>query len=269
MVKPIKKSNQHGMTLHLRTLQWNIGGGKIRTTADGPYDRDGLDCITQFIIAAAPDIITLQETHSNTALVQADVLAAALGWPSAVKDIYAPSHVEAGQELGQAVLSRWPITSHQFLPLPNPGLSITLPDGRIQPLHDKGVTRCIVDIAPGQSLEVVTLHLFPFRKLGIDPFDVRMAPVRETLTEATLPACPLWLMQGDFNLQQASLKTFLPDLFAAGADEFILPAPTTPRGGLYDHVAFRNMKLATACIDSTLPTDHYPIICDFSLCPST
>lgn len=54
----------------IRTLQWNIGGGLVRLEESDPkdslsYSVDGIEAIIQKIREYHPDIITLQETHSN------------------------------------------------------------------------------------------------------------------------------------------------------------------------------------------------------------
>ncbi len=254
------------MIKHLRTLQWNIGGGKIGAGPDGPYTQDGLDEITAFIRAQAPDIITLQETHSNAAASQAESLASALGWASVFNDVYASSHIEAGQGLGQAILSRFPLSQHSFQLLPNPGLCITMSDGTTAPFHDKGISRCRLELPGAVELEVFTTHLFPFSKAAADPLGPDFAALRSTIAAIAQPTAPLWLMQGDFNVSAASLQQFLPELFELPSmDEFVLPGPTTPRGKLYDHVLFRGLTLTTGQIDTRITTDHYALVCDFTL----
>lgn len=70
----------------IKTLQWNIGGGKIRTPSSNPeleqsYSIDGLAEIAQLAKKYDPDIVTLQETHANDNFVQVDKLAKDLGLP--------------------------------------------------------------------------------------------------------------------------------------------------------------------------------------------
>lgn len=254
------------MIQRLRTLQWNIGGGKIRTMPHGSsYDQDGLAFIEQFIKEQAPDIVTLQETHSKNGHTQAEILARSLEWTAFTNDVYAHSHLEDGQGLGQAILSRFPITTHRFSLLPAPNLRLVLPGGHEAPIHDKGVTFCTVELSPQQYMNVATLHLFPFRKLKADAFNLEFAPIRAALTDLATPTEPLWVFQGDFNVNESSLRNYLPDLFAHGIDEFVLPEPTTPRGGLYDHVLFKTLCLTSGRIIKDVPTDHYPIVCDFEI----
>ena len=71
--------------MKIRTLQWNIGGGKIRDINSDPtkeidsvissYSEEGLDYIITNIKELNVDIITLQETHSDKNTIQAEVIA--------------------------------------------------------------------------------------------------------------------------------------------------------------------------------------------------
>ncbi len=62
----------------IKTIQWNIGGGKIRSAnapVEGPYDKDGMVHIVGLLRKYNPDIITLQETHADDKIVQAEIIA--------------------------------------------------------------------------------------------------------------------------------------------------------------------------------------------------
>lgn len=252
------------MIKQLRTLQWNIGGAKIQAAAGEPYDKDGLNFIASKISEFQPDIVTLQETHSNDGFIQPKELANRLGWEFFVNDVYASSHIENGQKLGQAILSRWPIHDHSFSLLPNPEFKLLRPDGEVWLSHDKGVTRLFVD-AQGLGIEVCTLHLVPFRKFNVDFFDKNLLAMRDELTKSLSSGFATRLIQGDFNIDVPSLQRHLPQLLSSGCKEFILPTPTTPTGRFYDHVVYKNLTLCSANICSDVPTDHYPVICDFTI----
>lgn len=104
--------------MKLITLQWNIGGGKIRainsdSTASKSYNRDGVEYITSLLKGINPDIITLQEVHCNKDVDQVSNIASRLGLGYYVSDFYADSHIEKGQRLGQAIISKYP-----FLAIP-------------------------------------------------------------------------------------------------------------------------------------------------------
>ncbi len=113
------------MTDVLRTAQWNIGGGKIRdpeyVPSDvllydvfGPYDSDGLESIIDTLDQNKPDIVTLQETHEADNFSQTAIIAEALGLPYWVNDTYGESHIDPDYRLGQAIISKFPLSDHAF-----------------------------------------------------------------------------------------------------------------------------------------------------------
>src|SRR5690606_21752745 len=132
------------------------------------YNNDGFDEIVELLHIHKPDIITLQEIHADSSTNQAEAIASALGLKYVVSDFYADSHIENGQRLGQAILSRFPITNHTFELFLNPHFEAIWEDGSKALSHDKGVTSCTVDVN-GVSLDIKTLHLIPFRRFNIDP----------------------------------------------------------------------------------------------------
>lgn len=101
----------------IKTVQWNIGGGKFLTEGADPsllksYREDGLPKIIEILHAINPDIITLQETHASDGHSQPEEIAKALGYEGWINDEWADSHVEEGQRLGQGIVSRYPIIQH-------------------------------------------------------------------------------------------------------------------------------------------------------------
>lgn len=80
------------MSMIIKTIQWNIGGGNKRKEEDdpveGPYTEDGMEHIEQLLARYRPDIVTLQETHADGLVVQAEAIAEYLGLPHVVNDVY-------------------------------------------------------------------------------------------------------------------------------------------------------------------------------------
>ncbi len=66
--------------MQLKTLTWNIGGGKLLKAGEDPglmasYSVDGLDSIVRKIRDTDPDIITLQEVEGDETNNQIDNIA--------------------------------------------------------------------------------------------------------------------------------------------------------------------------------------------------
>lgn len=254
--------------MKLTSVQWNIGGGKIRDAESDPtlpasYSLDGLGHIAETLRDINPDIITLQETHAANGTSQPQVLAEQLGYSYWANDEYADSHVEDGFRLGQGIISRYPIKNHQFQMFYNPHYQAEWEEGVVTS-HDKGITTCDVDIN-GQTLTIMTLHAIPFRPFNIDPLSEDAREVREDMQAKIQTDSELVLLQGDFNYDEKSLKSLLPSIFEPRLSEALQSQPTTPKGRYYDHVAFRGLRLESSFADSSKLTDHYPVISKFDL----
>lgn len=211
------------------------------------------------------DIVTLQETHADDKIVQAEMIAKDIGLPYSINDIYDKSHIEEEQGLGQAIISRFPIGEHNFKLFFNPRFEVAGPDGGIWVSHDKGITKCLVEIEIGKIIQVATLHLIPFRKFEIGPLEEKFENLRRNIAELSGPSSNTFLLQGDFNFDDSSLKQFLPALFSQGVSEVLLDDPTTPKGRKYDHVVYRGFKHVRSEVISSVLTDHFPIFSEFEI----
>lgn len=255
----------------IKTFQWNIGGGKIRKPSDDPadtlsYRNNALDAIIGTLEQYEPDIITLQEAHSGEDGTQAEKIAQKLGLGFWINDVYAESHLEKNQKLSQAIISRFPIQNHSFKFFLNPKLETTGLAGDRWISHDKGVTSCVIKGIGNISLNVKTSHSVPYRKFNnIDPFGEIMTPVRNDMAEKLIPEADYYLYQGDFNYDNASVKSFLPKLFDIETKEVILDRPTTPKGRWYDHVLYRKIQHVKSIVITDVLTDHFPIYSEFEV----
>ncbi len=254
--------------MQITTVQWNIGGGKVRAVSDAvdvlaSYNNDGFDEIIELLQIHKPDIITLQEIHADSISNQAESIAKVLGLQYIVSDFYADSHIEAGQRLGQAIISRYPIAKHNFELFLNPHYEAIWEDGSKALSHDKGVTSCAVDI-DGVTFDVKTLHLIPFRRFNVDPKSKEAKLVLEDIADKLRSDGSNILIQGDFNLDFSSLMEILPT-FMQNLDEVIQDLPTNPKGRKLDHVVFRGLSLESSSPIASVLTDHYPVISKFLL----
>lgn len=257
--------------MNITTIQWNIGGGKIRTDDSTDPDRvdsyntDSLDSIIAVLRELQPDIITLQEVHKNDQLSQVAEIAKQLGMQYYADDYYADSHIETGQQLGHAIISRFPISDSQFVYFTNPKFQVTWEDGSVATSHDKGLTSCFVDV-DGTKLAVATTHLLPFRRFNVavesPEAQTVLRDVQQKLDNGHTPL----LLQGDFNLNEPSLARRFTLLMDNGAHEIIQNVPTTPNGHFFDHIFYRGLKLVNShVVSKDIRSDHFPIVSEFTL----
>lgn len=255
--------------MKIKTIQWNIGGGKIRKKTSDPqlvdsYKEEGLAYIIKILKAHNPDIITLQETHSNGSYNQAQKIAKALGLNYFYNDVYDKSHLEEEMGLGQAIISKFPLTNHKFTFFHNPKFTKKQESGVIWTTHNKGATTVKAKIDK-YSLQLITLHLIPFRKFDISLDDAKLKKVKQSIIDnISINNSNGYLLQGDFNVDNSSLTSFLPS-FVKKVKEVILDSPTTPKGRKYDHIIYRSIDYIKSDILSNTLTDHYPIISEFEV----
>jgi endonuclease/exonuclease/phosphatase (EEP) superfamily protein YafD len=164
--------------------------------------------------------------------------------------------------LGQAIISKFPISSHHFDFFYNPKFELIDPNGEKWISHNKGITSCEILINDNPIL-VSTLHLIPFRKFGIPLDDPRIEKVKKSIAKNINVTVEKLLLQGDFNVDNPSLKEFLPEI-TSKTQEVLLDTPTTPKNRRYDHVVYKGLKHLKSEVITTL-TDHYIVYSEFEL----
>lgn len=252
----------------IKTIQWNIGGGKIRKAddpSDGPYADDGISHIEEILKKYDADIVTLQETHTDDKVVQAEIIAKDIGLSYSTNDIYDKSHIVDEQDLGQAIISRFPISEHNFKFFFNPHFEIAGQNGATWISHNKGLSKCLVEVGVEKIIQVATLHLIPFRKFEVDPLEEKFENLRKNIAELASPSSSTFLLQGDFNFDDPSLKKFLPTLFNHGITEVLLDKPTTPKDRKYDHIVFQGLEHIRSEVITNVLTDHFPVYSEFEI----
>lgn len=249
---------------NLRTVQWNIGGGKIRSPEANPlaqdsYTEEGLEYVIDFLVRHNPDVILLQETHARDGYSQTKIIAEALGYEGQVNDSYDESHLEEGSMLGLGIISRFPIVDHTSVRFTNPRLTTTW-RGKEIATHDKGVTSAALSIGGGALFLAQTLHPIPFDGFGVDLSSPEGQAILADMQARILQS---WqgpsTLQGDFNIDTASLRSYFPELFRRGFREVEQHETTRPVHGRFDHVLFSGMTAIRHTVHASALTDHYPV----------
>ena len=256
--------------MQITTVQWNIGGGKILNSGSDPttmssYSDDGLEYIVDYLKTIQPDIITLQEIHINNELNQAEYIAGQLGMTYWISDVLSESHIEEGQKLSQAIISKYPITNKEFQLYVNPNKQAPSDDGSTTWYsHDKGLTRCNISLGE-VMLSTTTTHLTPFRLFSIDPQSEEGRYILQDVENKLINHSSRQLIQGDFNLDFTQLAPIFPKLIAEDLKEVSLEEGTTPKGKRYDHVLYGGIRLVESTVNKEALTDHYPVVTKFEI----
>lgn len=255
--------------MKIRTVQWNIGGGKIRKPQDNPTDNynycnEGIDYVIDKLLSFNPDILTLQETHANNKKNQAELIAKFLNINYFVNFVYDKSHLEKGQGLGEAIISKFPLKSPQFDFFYNPKYQAINPKGESSVSHNKGITKSVAGIN-NTNLLIQTLHLIPFHRFGVDPYSKDANPVREDIIKKVDTKFKKFILSGDFNIFEPTISNFLPQLIKPLIKEVHLDNPTSPKGRFYDHVIYKGIEHINSKVLTNVLTDHYPIYSEFEI----
>jgi endonuclease/exonuclease/phosphatase family metal-dependent hydrolase len=105
---------------------------------------------------------------------------------------------------GLGVLSRYPIRQWRLHLLQNPELR-AVHDGVEMLSHDKGVLVCTL-IIPNGSIDVASLHVFPFHRFGRTAQDAEFGRVWTSLADgANHSSTRSIVLAGDFNTPQRTL----------------------------------------------------------------
>jgi endonuclease/exonuclease/phosphatase family metal-dependent hydrolase len=182
-----------------------------------------------------------------------------------VSDFYSESHIEAGQRLGQGILSRFPLSHHTSQLLYNPQFEVTWRTGGKAITHNRGITSCTVHI-DGRPLAVKTLHLIPFDQFRVDPQSALAAPIFADLENKLSSTDVRVLLQGDFNLgkHDPPLQLLLP-VYTQSVQEATMQTATIPFGEKPDRVVYRGMEISECRILDNVLTDHYPVVTTFAV----
>jgi endonuclease/exonuclease/phosphatase (EEP) superfamily protein YafD len=254
------------MSGELKTIQWNIGGGRILADGQDPtlmssYSEDGMQHIIDLIAEHEPDLVTLQETHPS----QPSDIASALDYEHWVNHEVSASHIDETQRLGHGFLSRLPVKHVSFRAFETPDWKNEDKDGAVTDPHEKGLSTYEVRLRNRELLVAQNLHLFPFSHFGIDPTSTEANPVLREVERKVGRFVGKRLVQGDFNLDSPSLRRLLPGLFEAGLDEIVLEEGTTPKGKHIDHILFAGVTVVESVVIKSALTDHFPIVSTFAL----
>jgi endonuclease/exonuclease/phosphatase family metal-dependent hydrolase len=169
-----------------------------------------------------PDIVCLAETlmdDAQGASAMTDTIAARLNLHNVrnyvVGEAFEP--FAQGKFYGLSILSRFPLTDYEVIPLPNPGLRAEQPNGEIWQMHGKSVQKASV-VLPGERLvNLFNVHSYPFHRFGRTLAEPEFTGWRQAFADALkTPDGKPGLWAGDFNNVGVAIETLLRDDFARG-----------------------------------------------------
>ncbi len=202
---------------------WNIAGARKIRGADKHFDYADED-VTYFadcLRKISPDIIYLQESHTNDKRVIAREIAEALDMKYVYDAVASPSHIDPQYQLSNAIISRFPLEHVRDVTYPYPDFGYTFADGRPAKRHDK-----MMQIYEWNGIQIINTQLPPLHIFGkeyISGEGARLAAQIERLWRENLRQAP-FIFGGDFNLSNLAdtFPTFEMEY------EFCEPLPDVP-----------------------------------------
>jgi endonuclease/exonuclease/phosphatase family metal-dependent hydrolase len=261
--------------MEIKTIQWNIGGGRIRrkeadATDPKSYKKDGLKWIIRFLKNLQKresfDAITFQETHENASCCQLQIIARELDFPCFINDTYNQSFIDGKYRFGQGIISKYPIKEKHFHLFTNPNFKV--PDketGNEICSNNMGLTECVIQFPDNKMVQVETFHMVPFHFFNVRLQEERAYKVLREVESFAGKSKLLTIIQADFNLDFQSLNPFLPGILRNGFREVLQVNTTTPTGKRLDHVFCSGMNKIDSYVITDVLTDHYPVFTKFEI----
>ena len=192
----------------------------------------------------AADFILLQEMDEAGVVA----LAQSLGYDY----VYAPASVaEDGDDFGNAILSRWPLSDARKIILPG-----------LHPLtgQQRTATRATARVG-GADLVLYSTHI----EIATAPVELRVAQMAAVLADVPDAAARV-IIGGDFNVVTGEGVVTLAEQYAAGGLDHATPGlgPTLTRFGLRpsaaDHLFTRGFDVLDAgVLGDVSASDHFPV----------
>lgn len=150
------------MAKTLKIASWNIAGGRtVRSLEHLDYETENLEYFADILRDVSPDILCLQEVHTNDDRSTARDLAGLLGYSHVYEDRLSPSHIDSNYEMGLAILSRQPLETPVNRLFPNPGYELVMPNGTTEACHEKGM-----QLTKYEGVTIANVQMLPVAVFG-------------------------------------------------------------------------------------------------------
>ncbi len=238
----------------MKIITWNIGGAHTVNSAEQfDYDKEDLSYFVDAIRPLNPDVICIQESHTNDDDVLANRLAESLGLPYVFDAPRSPSHIDENYQLSNAIISRYPIENKKSILLPDPPFELYFRDGKKARLF-----HTYVQTADIQGITVANTHLQPLHIFGYSYSEgegKKFAEETEKILCDNLNS-PL-IFAGDFNAPNL-LNDFPRLIESFGLTAALEEQATDIQGHRMDYILYsEGLMMEDSAIIKTERADHY------------
>jgi endonuclease/exonuclease/phosphatase family metal-dependent hydrolase len=249
-----------------------LGGREFLGTTYGEINF-GDNVLEQYINAISaqnPDLLSLAEVHledeTHSEMVQ--VIAKKLQLPYYDFMGSDKSHLAEGKLLGNAILSKYPITRTDHFLVKSPMIDVDRPNGDHWIMHNKPAQTAFIEIE-NKTIALTSLHYFPFHHFNRSMNELEFAPQRQSLVDhlMTVELSTIPITTGDFNNKNFKLSEAFPELFAAGFSEAIeVESTIIGDSQQLDHILFKKSDGEVVNAHTfDIPSDHLGLSATLSL----
>lgn len=210
----------------VHVASWNIHGGLDRGGQSFDYWR--------ILDNYALDVAAIQELQvSLEGKVPESCRESALkmGLTDLTHHAFSLSPFDSGNLLAVALATKRPQHLTDVREFTNPSLMVDGGEG----LHDKGALRSVLRFDDGTEVDVLSVHLFPFRRLRVDEAASMFNEVWDDIDRAIAPTPGIpRIVMGDFNSENRGV--ILPSLQNSSLTSVFDGIATRPNGAAHDDI---------------------------------
>ncbi|MDB5162575.1 MAG: hypothetical protein JWN28_182 [Candidatus Saccharibacteria bacterium] len=259
--------------MNIKVVFANILGGREflgETYGETNFGDNVIDQYIEKIAEQQPELLSLAEVHleDETHSEMVAYIAKKLGLPYFDVMGSDKSHLAEGKILGNAILSKYPITKNDHFFVEAPKLEVDRSNGDHWVLHNKLAQTSYITFND-KTIALTSLHYFPFHHFNRQMNDPEFAPQRQKLVSHLIGSdqSVVNIITGDFNNMGFKLSDAFQELFEAGFIEAI-EVDTTIIGDneQLDHILYK--KQDGKVLDSEtfdIPSDHIGLAVSVSL----
>lgn len=253
------------MNTSLRIASWNIAGAhKIQSLERFDYSGEDIayfvDCLKQI----NPDIVCVQESHTNEQRSNAADIAKLLGMPYVYNVAVSPSHIDSEFQLGNAILSKVALSHVADVQYPYPSFDLFFSDGRPAAVHHK-----MIQIYKLGDMVIANTQMMPLGIFGASYASGPGAELASSIQQLLIDnlSAPL-LLCGDLNFDTP--QDIYPELYNTLRLHETLPdVPTRPAKDMAkhtpDHILVSDGIAVAAADVIEVEADHYLCYADITL----